>query len=114
MAPAATHAADDAVDVGAVAGEHVAEVLRVSEREGGEVEQRIALGRLGPVEHTGDLVALDEDVVDLQVAVDEHRRPRPERGLGEPAVALDDVRRQDVVGDQPRALVDEAVDGSPR
>ena len=96
-----------AVDVGAVAGDDVAEVLRVSEREGGEVEERVALGRLGPVDDAGDLVTGDEDVVDLQVAVDEHRCPRPERSFGEPAVARDDVGRKDVVGDEPLALAGE-------
>jgi hypothetical protein len=29
-------------------------VLHVSEREGGEVEERVALGRLGPVDDAGD------------------------------------------------------------
>ena len=107
-----------AVDVGAVAGDDVVKVLLVSEREGGEVEQRVALGRLGPVDDAGDLVTVDEDVVDLQVAVDEHRRPRPERSLGEPAVARDHVGGKDVVGDEPLALAGELrcelVDGSDR
>src|SRR5258706_9859589 len=76
-----------AVDVGAVAGDDIAKVLRVSEREGGEIEQRVALGYLGPVEHAGDLVTGDKDVVDLQVPVDEDRSPRPEGCLGEPPVA---------------------------
>jgi len=31
--------------------------------------QRVAPGRLGPVEDAGALVTVDEDVVDLQVAV---------------------------------------------
>jgi hypothetical protein len=62
--------ADDvAVDDGAVAGEDVFKVLLVREREGGEVEQRVALGRLGPVDDAGDLVTLNEDVGDLQVAI---------------------------------------------
>jgi len=34
-----------AVDVGAVAGDDVAKVLLVSEREGGEVQERVAPGR---------------------------------------------------------------------
>ena len=50
------------VDVGAVAGDDVAEVLLVSERQGGEVEQGITLARLGPVDDARDLVAVDEDV----------------------------------------------------
>src|SRR5215467_15742508 len=56
------------VDVGAVAGDDVAKVLLVSEREGGEVEERVAGGRFGPVDDAGDLVTVDEDVVDLQVS----------------------------------------------
>ncbi len=97
-----------AVDVGAVAGDDVAKVLLVSEREAGEVEQRVALARLGPVDDAGDLVTVDEDVVDLQVAVDEHRCPRPERSLGELAVACDQVGGKDVVGDEPLAFAVEA------
>ena len=62
-----------------------------------DVEERVALGRLGPVDDAGDLITGDEDVVDLQVAVDEHRYPRPERSLGELAVAGDHVGGQDVV-----------------
>ena len=54
-----------AVDLGAVAGDDVAEVFRVSEGESGEVEQRVALGGFGPVDDTGDLVTVDEDVIDL-------------------------------------------------
>src|SRR5690348_18434505 len=61
------------VDVGAVAGDDVAKVLLVSERQDGEVVQGIALARLGPVDHAGDLVLVDEYVGDLQVAVREHR-----------------------------------------
>ena len=52
----------------------------------------------------GDLITGDEDVVDLQVAVDEHRCPRPERSLGELAVACDHVGGKDVVGDEPLAF----------
>ena len=55
------------VDVGAVAGDDVAKVLLVSERQAGEVVQTIATARLGPVEHAGDLVTVDEHVGDLQV-----------------------------------------------
>ena len=57
------------VDIAAVAGEDVAEVLLVAESHGGDVVQGIALTRLGPVEHAGDLVAVNEDVVDLEIAV---------------------------------------------
>src|SRR6266581_8699992 len=97
-----------AVDVGAVAGDDVAKMLLMSEREDGDVEERVALGRLGPVDDTGDLVTVDEDVVDLQVAVDEHRCPRPERSLGELAVTCDQVGGKDVVGDEPLAFAVEA------
>jgi hypothetical protein len=64
-------------------------MLLVPEREDGDVEERVALGRLGPVDDAGDLVTVDKDVVGLQVAVDERRRPRPEYSLGELAVARD-------------------------
>jgi hypothetical protein len=47
-------------------------------------------------------------VVDLQVAVDEHRCPRPERSLGNPAIARDHVSGEDAVRDEPLALVIEA------
>ena len=46
--------------------------------------------------------------VDLQVAVGEHRCPRPERSLGDAAVARDHVGGKDVVGDEPLALAVEA------
>ncbi len=93
------------VDVGAVAGDDVVEVLLVSEREGGEVVQGIPLARLGPVDDAGDFVAVEEDVRDLQVAMRERRSPRPERGLGDPAVAGDQVSGQDAVRHEPLALV---------
>jgi Sigma-70 region 2 len=92
------------VDVGAVAGDDVAEVLGVPHREDGEVPQRVALAAFGPIEDAGDLVTVDEDVADLQVAVHEHRRRRPERPLGEPPVVRDHVGRKDLVGDEPLAL----------
>ena len=76
----------------------------MSERQGGEVEQGITLARLGPVDDAGDLVAVDEHVRDLQVAVREHRCPRPERGLGDLAVAADQVGGEDAVGHEPLAL----------
>src|SRR5215468_1295128 len=93
------------VDVGAVAGDDVAKVLLVSERQDGEVVQGIALARLGPVDHAGDLVTVGEYVGDLQVAVDEHRCPRPERSLGNPAVARDQAGGKDVVRNKPLAFV---------
>src|SRR6201999_4184131 len=63
-----------------------------------------ALGGLGPVDHAGDLVTVDEDVVDLQVAVRERRCPRPERGLGDLAVARDQVGGKDAVREEPLAF----------
>ena len=102
---ATTASADEvAIDLRAVPGDHVAKALLVSEGEGGKVEERVALRRLGPVDDAGDLITCEKDVVDLQVAVDEDRRPRPERRFGEPAVACDHVGRKDVVGDEPLAL----------
>jgi hypothetical protein len=44
------------VDVCAAAGDDVAKVLLVPEGQDGEVVQGIALARLGPVDHAGDLV----------------------------------------------------------
>ena len=49
-------------------------------------------------------VTLDEHVGDLQVAVREHRSPRPERSLGDPAVARDHVGGKDAVRDEPLAF----------
>src|SRR6202035_4958855 len=92
------------VDVGAVAGDDVAQVLLVSERHDGEAEQAIALARLGPVDHAGDLVTGDEHVGDLKVAVREHRCPRPERSLGNLPVARDQVGGKDAVRDEPLAF----------
>src|SRR5580698_3516331 len=83
-------------------------MLLVPEREDGDVEERVAPGRLGPVDDAGDLVTVDEDVVDLQVTVDEHRCPRPERSLGELAVTRDQVCGKDAVGDEPLAFAVEA------
>ncbi len=78
------------VDVGTVTGDDVTEVFRVFERQDGEVIQGIALGRLGPV-NASDLIAFDEHVGDLEVAVGECRRSRPKRDLGYPAVVCDYV-----------------------
>ena len=96
------------VDVGAVAHDDVAKVLFVSERQDGEVVQGVALARLGPVDHAGDLVTVDEHVSDLQVAVREHRWPPPERSFGNPPVARHQVGRKDPVGDEPLAFAVEA------
>ena len=78
------------------------------ERERGEVVQSVALGRLGPIKDVGPLVIFDEDMGDLKVAVHEHLWPWTEHGLGEPAIARDHVDGQDIVGDEPVALVGES------
>src|SRR3954452_21903960 len=96
------------VDVGAVAGDEVAKVLLVSERQGGEVVQAVATARLGPVDHAGDLVIVEEHMGDLQVAVRKHRCPRSERSLGNSAVARDQVGGKDTVRDQPFAFAVES------
>src|SRR4051794_33252417 len=57
------------VDDGAVAGEEVREAVLVAERQRGEVEHRVAMAGLGPVEHTGDPIAVGEHVRDLKVAM---------------------------------------------
>jgi hypothetical protein len=61
-----SHPADQvAVDVSAIDGGHVAKVLLVTDREAGEVEQCVARRRPGPVDHAGNLVTVNEHVVDL-------------------------------------------------
>src|SRR4051794_12257808 len=57
--PAADHVE---VDLGAVAGYNVGQVLVVSERQAGEVVHGVASTCLGPVEDAGDLVPVDEHV----------------------------------------------------
>jgi hypothetical protein len=47
------------------AGKDFVEMFRVSERERGEIKERIALRCFGPIDHGGDLVTSDEDMVDL-------------------------------------------------
>ena len=60
---AATTSADHVeVDVGAVAGDDIAKVLLMSERQDGEVVQGIARSRLGPINHAGDLVTVDSRI----------------------------------------------------
>src|SRR5262249_12810509 len=90
-----------AVDVGAVAGYDVAKMLLVSERQGSKVIQRVTRASLGPVDHAGDLVISDEHVGDLQVAVGEYRCLWPERSLGNPSVAPDQVAGKDAALDEP-------------
>lgn len=70
------------IDVGVVGSNDIAEVLRMPERESRKIEQRITLGCLRPVDDASDLVAGDEDVVDVEVPVDEHWCPRPHGGAG--------------------------------
>ena len=101
--------ADEAqVDIAAVAGDDVAEVFRVSEREGGEVEQRVAPAALRPVDDAGHLVTGHKDVVNLQIAVNENRIPRTENGLSKSAVACDHVGVKNVMCDEPFALAVQA------
>src|SRR3954454_16957851 len=100
--PPADHVA---VDLSAVTGDDVVQVLLVSERQAGDIVEGVAPARLGPVDHAADRVmAVDEHMRDLQVAVREHGRPRPQRGRGDLAVARHQVGGQDAVGDQPRAF----------
>ena len=76
----------------------------MSQGERCEVEGGVTRGSLGPVEDAGDRGAVDEDVLDVEVAVDEHRSPRPEHGSRPCAVGLDDVGREDLVLEEPVAL----------
>src|SRR5215212_7205490 len=50
------------VDVGAVSGDDVTKVLLMSERQDGKVVYGIARSCLGPINHAGDLVTVDEYV----------------------------------------------------
>ncbi|GAB3892399.1 hypothetical protein GCM10029964_067130 [Kibdelosporangium lantanae] len=80
-------------------------MLLVAERQDGEVEQGVPLGRLRPVEYPGDLVVpVHEHVADLQVPVREHRCPRSERQFGDPTVVGDHIGGKDVVREEPRTL----------
>ena len=67
--PRADHAE---VDVGAVACDDIAKALLMSKRQCREVLQGIAMSCLGPIDHAGDLVTVDEHVGDLPVATHEH------------------------------------------
>src|SRR5829696_2471764 len=51
------------VEVGAVASDEIGKVLLMSERQDGQVVQRIARSCLGPINHAGDLVTVDEHMV---------------------------------------------------
>src|SRR6185312_5451682 len=57
------------IDVGAVARDDITQVFLVPERQRRRVIQGIPRGGLGPVEHPGDLVTLDEYMVDLQISM---------------------------------------------
>ena len=92
------------VDGRAVTSDDVVEVLGVADGECREVEQRVAGRAFGPVDDGGDLVALDEDVVDLQIAVDERRSPRPQHRLGERTIAGHDIGGHHPVANEPVAL----------
>lgn len=93
------------VRIGAVAHQEVVQALPVAERETREVVHRVPRARLGPVDHPGDLVTLHEDVGDLKVPVREHRRPRPQHGLGDLPVAGDEIGGEQVARLQPGALL---------
>lgn len=96
------------VDAGGVAGDDVAKVFGVSACESCEVEQSVALGGFGPVDDAAHFVTVDEDVVEVQIAVDEARCPRPECCLGESAVPCHDIGGKDVVGDESAAFLVQA------
>ena len=87
-----------------VARHDIVEVLLVCERQSGEVIHRIALAALGPVHDAAHLVTVDEHMNDLQVAVDEHRCPWPQRHLRDLTIAPDNLGGHHIVGDEPLAL----------
>jgi len=92
------------VDVGAVAGEDVAKMLHVSEREGGEVEERVALDASDQSTTPVTSSPATKTWSTCRSPWNEYRCPRPERSLSEPAIACDHVGGKDVVGDEPLAL----------
>ena len=87
-----------------VARHDIVEVLLVCERQSGEVLHRNALGALGPVPDAARLVTVVQHMNDLQVAVDEHRCPWPQRRLRDLRIAPDNVGGHDIVGDEPPTL----------
>ncbi len=89
-----------------MAGDNVGEVFLVSERQGGEVVQDITLASLEPVDEARNPIAVDEHVIDLQVAVREDRCPRPERDSATWRLRVTG-RRQDAVRHKPLALATE-------
>ena len=80
----------------------------VGQAERGEIEQDVALASLGPVDDPAVLVTVDEDVLDVQVAADEGRRPRSRHLLGVSLIPLHDLQREDGVLDEPATLIGEA------
>src|ERR1700709_1437775 len=76
------------VDLAAVSVEELVKALLVSERQDSQVVQGVALAGLRPVQHATDFVIVNEDVVDLQVAVREDRRPFPKRSLGDASTGV--------------------------
>ena len=69
-----------------VARHDIVEVLLVCERQSGEVIHRIALAALGPVPDAARPVTVVQHMNDLQVAVDEHRCPWPQRPCSPPGL----------------------------
>lgn len=92
--------------VDAVTGDDAAKALPASERRGEGTEQGVALARLGPAEHDGDLADPGEHVGEPRIAVREHRFPQ--RGLADGQVSRgckrdDQVRAEGVEQAPPKA-----------
>jgi hypothetical protein len=51
------------------------------------------------------MVTVDEYMLDVQVAVDEHRLPRPQHRFRALPIASDDVARENTAGEEPITLV---------
>lgn len=92
------------VRVASVASDDIFEVLLASERQRGEIEKGVTRPCLRPVDNAYDDVTVDEDVGTLQVAMHEYRGKRPERGLGNLAIARNNIGRKDVSRDEPLAF----------
>jgi hypothetical protein len=76
----------------------------VCERQSGEVIHRIALAALGPVPDAARPVTVVQHMNDLQVAVDEHRCPWPQRRLRDLTIAPHNLGGYNIVGDEPLTL----------
>jgi len=74
---------------GRIRADQPADIRQASQRPPGADEVTVGVGPVAANATTGD-----EDVVDVQVAVDEHRCPRLERYLGEPLIACDHLEGQ--------------------